>query len=126
MTRTLDVLLIESSPHVGAASAAELEAAGHRVHRCFPADSCGFPCIGVTDPTACPIDRGVDVALLVRPRVNPRPTHLERAVSCVIRSQVPLVEYGPSILDPYEPWLAARADGRVAETCAASARKRER
>jgi hypothetical protein len=121
MTGALDVLLIESSPHAGAAAAAELKAAGHRVHRCFRPGACGFPCVGVTHPSACPIDRGIDVALLVRPRVNPRPTQLERAVSCVIRARVPLVEYGPSILDPYESWLAARAEGRVTDACVEAA-----
>lgn len=108
MTRPLDILIMES--HRGAASLAEeaLVAAGHSVHRCHAADDRGFPCVGLTRPDACPMDHGIDVALLVRPHVQPRPTPLEDGVSCALRAGVPLVEDGPDVLDPYDPWVAER------------------
>lgn len=121
MVDTLDVLLIEGQTHGADVAAAELGAAGHRVHRCFQPGDRGFPCAGITDPAGCPIDRAVDVALLVRSHVAPRPTALERGVSCAIRAGVPIVEDGPPILDPFEPWLAARTDGNVSEACVAAA-----
>src|SRR5690606_32972652 len=97
---------------------AELVAAGHRVHRCHHADSRGFPCVGITEG-ACPLDGPLDVALLVRRHVSPRPAPLEEGVSCVIRAGVPLVEDGPDVLDPYEPWVAGRVspDAGVEATC---------
>jgi hypothetical protein len=108
MTRSLDVLIMESQR--GAARAAEeaLLAAGHTVHRCHEADDRGFPCVGVTRPEDCPMDQRVDVALLVRPHVDPRPTPLEEGVSCAIRAGVPLVEDGSDLLDPFDPWVAER------------------
>lgn len=123
MAQPLDVLLIEG-PTPSSAAADALAASGHRVHRCYGPDDPSFPCVAVTEPAACPIDRGVDVALLVRHRVNPRPTPLEGAVTCAIRAGVPIVEDGPAILDPFEPWLTARVDGSVSRACdeAAAAR----
>lgn len=115
MPDTLDVMLVESHTHGADVAAAEREAGGHRVHRCFQPGDRGFPCTGVTDPAACPIDRGVDVALLVRSHVAPRPTAFERGVSCAIRAGVPVVEDGPAILDPFSPWLTARSDGDAAK-----------
>jgi hypothetical protein len=120
MTKPLDVLVIES--HLGAAASAvhALEAAGHHVHRCHDDDSHGFPCRGVIDPAGCPLARHIDVALLVRRRVFPRPTALEQGATCAIRAGVPVVEAGPAALDPYEPWLAARVEGDVVGACEAA------
>ena len=77
----------------------------------------------MTDPAACPISRGANVALLVRTRVTPRPTPLEDGVSCALRAGVPLVEDGPDILDPFEPWLTARSAGDVVAACTAAAQR---
>jgi hypothetical protein len=117
MPDSLAVMLVESGLSAVNGAAATLEAAGHRVHRCFQPGDRGFPCVGVTDPAACPIVHGVDVVLLVRRRVNPRPSLLEGGVGCAIRAGVPIVEDGPAILDPFEPWVTVRADGDVAEAC---------
>lgn len=110
-TNPLDVLVVES--HQGAANEAEavLLAAGHRVHRCYGPDDVGFPCTAITDRGSCPIDGGVDVALLVRRQVLPRATSLEVGVTCAIRAGIPVAESGPDTLDPYEPWLTVRSDG---------------
>lgn len=113
----LDVLLVESSPGAGSHDADQLEAAGHRVLRCHDPGQEGFPCRAVADPSACPIEDGVDVALLVRRRVTPRPTEHEHGVTCVLRAGIPLVEHGPAALDPYAEHLTGRTDGDVAAAC---------
>lgn len=120
------MLLIESDPGVGATDAELLAAAGHRVHRCYPVrdpEEGHVPlrdrhlCLGVTEGL-CPLRDGVDVALLVRRRAVTRPTAAEAGVSCALRAGVPVVEDGPDLLDPYEPWLAGRVDhGDVVASC---------
>lgn len=126
MPRPLNVLLIESHPGAGAADADRLEASGHHVHRCHPAPwddgarrgaaAGAYLCAGVTQG-ACPLDAGVDVALVVRHRLAPRPSATEGGVSCSIRAGVPVVEDGPEVFDPFEPWLAGRVEGDVAAAC---------
>ena len=108
MTKTIDVLVVESHPHAADRAAAALERAGHRVHRCHDEESRGFPCRGVVDRSACPLSSPIDVALVVRRRINPRPTRLEDGVSCAIRADIPIVEEGSEILDPFTPWITQR------------------
>lgn len=126
MTRPLNVLLIETNPGVGSTDASRLELAGHRVHRCYhrldqtaearqPTETRSL-CTGVTDGT-CPIDGGIDVALMVRPRLAPRPSGSEGGVSCALRSGIPVVEDGPEVLDPYDPWLAGRVGDDPVAAC---------
>lgn len=112
----LDVLLIESHPGNGAHEAAALTREGHTVHRCHEPGSAGFPCTEITSPGSCPLDRGVDVALLVR-RLTPHATDLEQGVSCALRAGVPVIEDGPAILDPFEPYLAGRVSGGLIAAC---------
>jgi hypothetical protein len=124
MTTTLDVLVMESIPAAAEEVAAGLARAGHRLHRCYETGERGFPCRGVRDPSMCPIEWGVDVAVLVRPHVAPRPTALETGVSCALRAGIPLVEKGTETLDPFTPWVTARLANNntgVAETCTATA-----
>jgi hypothetical protein len=118
MTKPLDVLIIESQPGVAAGATAALERRGHHVHRCY-SQLTSFPCRGVTDSGSCPVDLPVDVALVVRPRVSPHPTPFESGVACAIRAGVPIVEDGPQMLDPFEPWVAARVrpDDDIADVC---------
>lgn len=123
MTRTLDVMLIESHQGAAAAAVRALEAAGHHVHRCTDGSAPAFPCYGITDPAQCPLARHVDVALVVRRQVSPRPTASEHGTTCALRAGVPLVEAGPTALDPYEPWLSARVDEDVVVTCEAASDK---
>ena len=122
MTTPLDVMVLESSPGGAMGAVAELVAAGHRVHRCHEPGDRGFPCKGITEPDACPLVVRPDVALLVRRRVAPRPTPLEDGVTCAIRAGVPVVEDGPAILDPFDPWLAGRVTGDVVSACEDAAR----
>jgi hypothetical protein len=110
MSKTLDVLVVESSRRAADGAVAALEAAGHRVHRCHDEASRGFPCQGLLDPGSCPVDGHIDVALAVRHRISPAPTALEDGLRCAIRAGVPVVEEGPEILDPFAPWIARRLD----------------
>lgn len=115
MTRTLDVLVIESQRHAADVAVDDLLAAGHRVHRCYPEHSSGFPCRAVTDPDDCPLDRAADVALLARRHPTPRPTPLEQPVTCALRAGVPVAEAGPRrTFDPYADWVTARTDDPAA------------
>lgn len=127
MTTALDVLLIEARPGAGADDADRLAAGGHHVHRCWGPGTAvdrsgpGFaPCLGLTDD-ACPLDEGIDVALLVRPEVAPRTSEGESGVRCVLRAGIPLVEHGGDLLDPFAPWLAGRVGDDVVAGCEAAA-----
>jgi hypothetical protein len=118
MTRPLDVLVLENGRGGARVVAEELEAAGHRVHRCHDPAAPTFPCRGIDDAADCPLQGPIDVALLVRHHIHPHPSALEDGVACAIRAGVPLVEQGPDILDPYAPWVTTRV-GRepVAAAC---------
>lgn len=113
---TLDVLLLEASPGDGADGAIHLEEAGHRVHRCFDAHVAGsvhpsgwVPCRALTDGE-CPLDGTIDVALLARRGVTPRPGPREAGVRCAVRAGVPIVEDGGDLLDPFTQWITHRTD----------------
>jgi hypothetical protein len=108
MTKTLSVLVLESNRHGAAPAVEALEAAGHTVHRCHDEDDRGFPCRGITQADGCPLDGTIDAALVVRPRITPRPTSLEDGLTCAIRAGVPIVEDGPDFLDPFSPWVTRR------------------
>jgi hypothetical protein len=108
VNRPLDVLLLENRPGAGEAEQSALESAGHRVHRCHPADDSGFGCVGITGDRQCPLDGPIDVTLLVRRGVSPRSTPFEDGVRCAIRRGVPIVEHGAEALDPYSPWITHR------------------
>jgi hypothetical protein len=118
MDRSLDLLLIESHPGVAARTAEQLDAEGHRVHRCHDGDG-SFPCSGVTEPSRCPVDRHVDAAVLVRRGVGPTPTAHEDGVPCALRAGLPVVEEGTDVLDPYRELLTTRVqrDERVSDAC---------
>jgi hypothetical protein len=119
MTRSLDVLVLENRPGSARIAVEELTAAGHRVHRCHQPGTPSFPCRGVVDAAACPLQGPIDVALVVRHHIHPQPSSYEHGVACAIRAGVPLVEEGSAILDPYDPWVTARVEaGSVAEVCA--------
>jgi hypothetical protein len=109
----LDVLVLESTPGAGRQEVDALVAAGHRVHTCHDPAEPGFPCRALADGGTCPLDEGVDVGLLVRRGVAPRPTEHEQGVGCLLRARIPLVEQGSEILDPYRRFLSGRVHGDV-------------
>jgi hypothetical protein len=116
------VLLVKSHPGCGTADAAALTAAGNRVLHCFPDTLAGerrrqrFVCTGVAEGV-CPLDAGVDVALVVRPFATTRPSCTEVGATCALRSGVPIAERGPAEFDPYDPWIDARAGGDSVAAC---------
>ena len=108
VTRSIDVLLLESHPYVGNQAAQALEAAGHRVHRCYSYGQ-SRDCKALADGGGgCPIDDGIDVAVLIRRPLEPMPTHLEDGVRCARRAHLPIVEQGPEHPDPWERWIDIR------------------
>lgn len=108
MDEALDILVMEAQPYADHEAIEALEAAGHRIHRCHDEGSTGFPCRGAVDRDACPLDLDLDVALVVRRGVRPQPSPLEAGVTCAIRADVPVVELGTDLLDPYAPWIERR------------------
>jgi hypothetical protein len=119
MGPTLHLMVLESHPGAATHAVRRLEQAGHVIHRCHGADGPAFPCNGVADGADCPADRPIDVALVVRKGITPRPTPTEDGVSCALRAGIPLVEDGADLLDPYAPFITARvwADDNVVEVC---------
>ena len=126
MTKTLDVLLVGSDPIWTEEAERTLAEHGHRVHRCHEPGDDPFPCVGLADPAACPLEHAIDVTLLVRRGVHPRPMAAEDGVRCAIRAGVPIVEDGSDFYDPFDPWVARRVgphDDLVAECVAAADRR---
>ncbi|HKE75894.1 MAG TPA: hypothetical protein VKB57_19920 [Acidimicrobiales bacterium] len=120
MTPPLNVLVIESRPGAAAEPIRELGAAGHHTLTCHDGRT-AVTCRGLTSPDDCPLAQDPDVALLVRPRVDPHTSAREAtAVVCAVRAGIPLVEAGPAHLDPYDAVVTARAvDGDVVAACEA-------
>jgi hypothetical protein len=124
MTNQLDVLLLESHPGVGAESAAALTAAGHRVSRCVDEGSAGdFPCRGVGETADCPVNRHIDVALVVRREDDTEPTVREHGVTCAVRAGIPLIEDGPELADPYAPFVVERVEADLVAACERAAKE---
>jgi hypothetical protein len=121
MTNALDVLVIGDRSSAAAEQA--LHARGHRTHRCHAVDGEPVPCAGLRDPSACPLEGTIDVALLVRRGVQPQPLPHEDGVRCALRAGVPVLEDGPDLLDPYASWITARVgpSGDVASACTTTA-----
>jgi hypothetical protein len=109
----LKVLVVENEAGAAAEAARELRDAGHQVLSCHEPGDAAFPCVGVVDPTACPLRaRDVDVALLVRNGVQAEPSVREEGARCALTHRVPLVVAGDRVLDPYDDY-ATRTLGRT-------------
>jgi hypothetical protein len=123
---TLDVLLVGGDQIATEQVQDRLEAAGHVVHRCHLPDAPAFPCVGLADPSVCPIEEGVDVAVLVRRGIRREALAEEDGARCAIRAGVPLVEDGPDLLDPFDPWVAERVgpDDDLSTVCHLAADRR--
>lgn len=126
MARTLDVMLLGADEIATEHAERELGRNGHRVHRCHRPGAAPFPCLGLVDPGACPLEQAIDVTLLVRRGVHPRPFLAEDGVRCAVRAGVPIVEDGSDFFDPFDPWVDRRVgphDDLVNE-CEAAADRR--
>ena len=127
MTRSLDVLLIESEADAGLHAADALGAGGHRVHRCYPRsarmpdEASGGPlCVAITDGD-CPIDDGhIDVAVVAGATTTDRPTLAAAGVTCALRRHIPLVA-DDTCPATFGSRLAGRANGDVVGACVRAA-----
>lgn len=128
MTRSLDVLLIETEVNAGLYAAEELGAGGHRVHRCYPGsqitetDHPGSSpmCVAITDG-ACPIDDGsIDVAVVAGSGAKDRPALTAAGVTCALRRHIPLVA-DDTCPSTFGSRLAGRANGDVVGACVRAA-----
>jgi hypothetical protein len=116
---SLNVLVLESDRGAATEAVADLEAAGHRVLRCHDGASPAFPCTALTDD-GCPLRNTiVDVALTVRRRPRSQPAPQEDGVTCALRTHVPLVVAGATVLNPYEDFATEIVDepGDIVAAC---------
>lgn len=113
MSTQLDVLLIESHVGAGDASAAALLEAGHRIHRCHHAGDSAWACVGLSDPSRCPVNGHIDAAVLARGPGVEGPTPAEDGVRCAIRSRVPVVGVGVADDSVYRSWVTLQTDERA-------------
>jgi hypothetical protein len=102
------VLVLESERHAADDAVARLEAAGHEVLRCHEPAWQAFPCVGMHGD--CPVEEGVDGAVVVRNRGYGLPSPFEDGARCAARHGVPIVVIGDAASNPFEAWTAAHAD----------------
>ncbi|MEQ1873324.1 MAG: hypothetical protein ABL953_06315 [Ilumatobacteraceae bacterium] len=121
---TMKVLLIESSPNQSGDLSDQLVSEGHEVVQC--ADEHGGPCRGVDHHADCPLEQGVDLAVLTREPKSPQ-TLTEMGSVCAQRHRVPLVVVDPSQLFDELPSVsvASALANRVVESGYAAAVRRE-
>ena len=105
-----------------AVALAERELAAHDVARCHAAGAAPFPCSRFCGGT-CPVDDGVDVAVLVRGRASHDVLPGELGALCALRAEVPLVAAGLVAGSPFAELVTATvpAGGQLADVCEAEA-----
>src|SRR6478736_8118262 len=97
----MEILVTESTSGVAESAAQQLEAAGHRVHRCHDGSSPAFPCAGLT--SECPLEAtSIDLVLTVRGHVRTSPSPTEDGVACGLRRRIPVAVTGQTAMNPYE------------------------
>ena len=122
-TANMDILVTESNGGTAAEAAAELEAAGHRVHRCHAPSAPAFPCAGLL--SGCPLKDGtIDLVVAARDHVRPTPTASEDGVTCGLRRGIPVAVLGQSLMNPFEPFGAIAVTGDLVSACERIARSR--
>jgi hypothetical protein len=104
------VLVTETDRHAADAAVAAIEAAGHEVVRCHDPEWQAFPCVGAAGDGHCPVEDGVDVALVTRTGVNSMPAAFEDGARCAVRAAVPIVVAGIPSANPFRRWTVATAD----------------
>ncbi|MGZ4711339.1 MAG: hypothetical protein ACXV9S_00070 [Acidimicrobiia bacterium] len=113
----MDVLVTESIAGAAQTAAQELEAAGHRVHRCHGEGAPVFPCAGLA-ADRCPLETGtIDLVLAVRPHVRTHPVASEDGVTCALRRRVPVAIAGQTVMNPFEPFGAQPVEGDLVAEC---------
>ncbi len=112
----MDILVTESKGGPGTEAAAELEAAGHRVHWCHAPSAPAFPCLGLV--SGCPLEEGtIDLVVAARHHVRPTPTAGEDGVTCGLRRGIPVAVVGQSLMNPFEPFGAIAVTGDLVSAC---------
>lgn len=120
------VLVTESSPQAADHVVGELTASGHEVLRCHAAGGPAFPCVGLAGEP-CPVEAGVDVAVTVRAHPQSTVAPTEDGAVCALRTHVPLVVLGQTLLHPFDGFDAIESEGQqqaVAVVEAAAAARR--
>lgn len=106
----MDVLVTESMRGAARVAVEQLEAAGHRVHRCHEDGSATFPCAGLT--SECPLDATpIDLVLAIREAVRPSPAPGEDGVTCGLRHRIPVAVTGQTLMNPFESFGAEPVAG---------------
>jgi hypothetical protein len=100
------VLVVGTLPPAIDQVAEVLVGAGHEVGRCHEGADPPFPCAGLLEGSACPLEESpVDVIVTARNRAWPRPSPYEDGAVCALRQHVPLVVVAPpSPAQPFVPW----------------------
>lgn len=91
--------------------ARDLRQRGHDVLLCSEPDAAVFPCIGLSETAACPIDDGAEVIVTVRAHPIPEPTRREVSITCALLRGLPLVVAGSTVLNPFESIASAVIEG---------------
>jgi hypothetical protein len=114
-------VLLPHVPPEAQRAADRLAQAGHRVLTCHEPGEEAFPCSALRG-RPCPLDGGVDVAVVARPRGGIQPTPFEDGAVCAARRRVPLVVAGQTSPNPFAAWTAATASlESIPEAVAAAA-----
>lgn len=122
MTDYMSVLVVEQERGCAANDMAELIADHDVIYQCYPESWGAAPrahhemCVGVTDH-ACPLELGVDVALVVRGAGGTTATGIEAGAQCALRQGVPLAVHGATAGDPYYGYAAAHVTDSVVGAC---------
>ncbi|MGY6502537.1 MAG: hypothetical protein ACXIVQ_16755 [Acidimicrobiales bacterium] len=93
------VLVVEGAQGAAAEASEALGRAGHQAASCR-ANPDAVLCDGIVGDD-CPIDHGVDAALLVRAAGAGAPTAAEDGVRCAIRHHIPVAVVGAATSNPY-------------------------
>lgn len=106
------VLVTESHSQAADRVVDELTASGHEVLRCHAGAGPAFPCVGLAG-RPCPVETGVDVAVTVRAHPQSMPAPTEDGAVCALRTHVPLVVLGQTLLHPFGAFDTVAADGQA-------------
>jgi len=118
----MKLLVLESEQGLARNVTTALARAGHQVATCTDPDN-DSPCRSVDEPSGCPLDHPIDVAVVVRP-AGAADTLREMGAVCAERHRVPVVRVEPTSVDLERTVKAAAAAGkdRAEAACAAAVR----
>lgn len=101
-TKAAQVLVVGSEEWAIADAAAQLRAAGRKVHRCSDSAAAPFPCNAMIPGRGCPLDNHpVDVVLDIRSKADAEPALSEMGAVCGLRDGLPLVIGGLADMSPF-------------------------